>query len=695
MNLLKGGMALGLATVATNQTVLADNNEKKPNILFIISDDAGYVDFGFMGSKVIKTPNLDKLASEGILFTQAYAGPTCSPSRCSLLSGSYQQRAGFGRNCGARFNVPNDGFPAGVATMPQDLKREGYTTGIIGKWHQGAVAGVNQPLDLGFDEFWGFLGGSRSYFGNSRGANALWRGRTPDPDWINRKSEIPNDPKKGRHVTDSMGDEAAGFVNKHAGDKEPFFLYLSFTAPHTPMHAKVQDKAQFPNLEGVRNTQAAMQLAMDRAVGNVIKTLDKKGIRDNTYIVFINDNGGSRHSGSNGPLRDQKGSVYEGGVRVPMIMTGPGLKAGSEYSLPVPHMDLLPTFVALAGGKVNRKIDGKNLIPYITGKNNARPHEEIFYRHTGAGVAYRHMDWKLINPKNPGERGQNKPGSWELYNLADDLSEKNNLATQKPEVVADLKQRLAQFEAKLPKNRWGRFGKQDRNYFDSFTWKSGKDGKWFDKSAWTKSTDTSKSATMSTQDLYADASLIFPLGEQAYTVSNNLYSASGLSAMVNYVHFKGTGKITLDGNALRTINTLAGKAPVIKIDKGGEVNLKLPLIVPGILSVMGEGSLSATDLCGNVISVNCDRFDLQGTVDVKKLTLSSDTFSVKTGVKISGELVVGSTTKLNITETGLKYGAVILTAGKISGSFANKEVTVGSETYLLKQSKNQIIIGKK
>ena len=180
----------------------AENTEAtRPNFVLIVSDDAGYVDFGFMGSKEILTPNLDKLAKQGVRFGQAYAGPTCSPSRCGLLSGHYSQRHGFGRNCGARFDEPNDGFPNGVATLPALLKKCGYTTGVVGKWHQGAVKGVNQPLDLGFDEFWGLLGGGRSYFGNSRGAAAMWRNRAPDPDWLTRESLIaPSSPNYANDV---------------------------------------------------------------------------------------------------------------------------------------------------------------------------------------------------------------------------------------------------------------------------------------------------------------------------------------------------------------------------------------------------------------------------------------------------------------------------------------------------------------
>jgi arylsulfatase A-like enzyme len=169
---------LASTLVIAAQTVTAAD---KPNFILIITDDAGYADFGFMGSKEMKTPNMDKLAYDGVIFTQAYAGPSCSPSRCALLTGRYQQRYGFGRNCGSSFNGPNNGLPAGVQTIPMDLKKLGYHTAAIGKWHQGATAGVNQPQDVDFDEFWGILSGSRPYFGEAKGPKAIWRGRVPDP----------------------------------------------------------------------------------------------------------------------------------------------------------------------------------------------------------------------------------------------------------------------------------------------------------------------------------------------------------------------------------------------------------------------------------------------------------------------------------------------------------------------------------
>ena len=661
----------------------ASQNGTRPNFILIISDDAGYVDFGFMGSKEIQTPHLDKLAKQGIRFNQAYAGPTCSPSRCGLLSGHYSQRHGFGRNCGARFDEPNDGFPNGVATLPSLLKQQGYTTGAIGKWHQGAVEGVNQPLDLGFDEFWGLLGGGRSYFGNSKGAAAIWRKRTPDPEWVTRESELPPDPKKGRYITDAMGDEAISMLERFSKQEKPFFLYLSFTAPHTPMHAKQQDLDQFPNLPLKRRTQAAMQLAMDRASGRLLERLDELGESDNTYVIFINDNGGSPNSGSNVDLRDHKGSVYEGGVRVPMIVRGPNIPQDKEYDNAVVHRDILPTFLALAGGAIPKGLDGTNLMPYLTGVKTTEPHEMIFHRHEGQGVAVRSGNWKLINPKNPGERGKSNPGHWELYDLASAPFESMDVSGQHSDRVAVLKQAIANWEKTLTKNRWGQFGKQDRNYFDSFTFNSTEDNNWFNRNAWHKTGDTNHKVQMSCQDLYPNAELVFPLTETGYESKNDLYSASGLSAMLNRLEFTGKGQMTLSGNPLRFVSSLSKQRPQILIPAEGHATIDLPLESDSPLSISGKGTLTVSrSLHAPDVTISNQSFHLKCDAQTKVLKLKSTTLNLHSKQTVSGVLMLDTDVhlKVNLAEPPEQL-TLVLKAKEITGRFSNTVLKINGHDY--------------
>jgi arylsulfatase A-like enzyme len=674
---------LGLAISPCLTSAAESPNGSPPNFILIVSDDAGYVDFGFMGSKEIRTPYLDKLARQGVRFGQAYAGPTCSPSRCGLLSGHYSQRHGFGRNCGARFDEPNDGFPRGVMTLPALLKARGYATGVVGKWHQGAVEGVNQPLDLGFDEFWGLLGGGRHYFGNAGGAAAMWRNRTPDPEWVKRASKIDPDPDKGRYVTDAIGDEAIAMLKRLSAQEKPFYIYMSFTAPHTPLQAKQQDLAQFPDLPPKRRTQAAMQLAMDRASGRLLEHLDQLDEADNTYVVFLNDNGGSLLSGINGPLRAQKGTVYEGGVRVPMILRGPGIPKGTDYDRVVVHRDLLPTFLALAGSDIPHGLDGVNLIPHLVGENTNDPHPMIIHRHVSAGVAVRSGNWKMVNPKNPGEHGKNDPGHWELYDLASDPSESIDLSGRYPDRVDELKQAIADWERTLTKNRWGQFGKQDRNYFDSFTFSSAAGGNWFDQDAWHKTGDSKHTARMSCQDLYPNAVLEFPLTEEGYEATNNLYSASGLNAMLNRLKFTGKGHMTMAGNPLRFVASLAGQLPQIAIPAGGHATLELPLEADAPLTVSGDGAVTISgSFRAPAVTVSNRHFHLECDAHTGVMKLKSTTLNLRSKQVVDGVLALDSGVYLSVNlNQSPTQKTLVLKADRITGAFTNTDLKMNGLDY--------------
>ena len=415
--------------------------QQKPNIVFILSDDAGYADFGFQGSKEFKTPELDKLANESIQFTQAYvSAAVCGPSRAGILTGKYQQRFGFEEN-----NVPgymsiscladdDMGLPLDQTTIADHLKKQGYKTALFGKWHQGNADRFH-PTKRGFDEFYGFRGGARSYLPYDKN-NLLTRNEDKLEQGFGNFSE-----HKG-YLTDELANEAISFINRNK--ENPFFIYLSFNAVHTPMEATAEDLAKFPNLKGKRKTLAAMTLAMDRAIGKVVSALRTQGLRNNTLIVFTNDNGGPSDSNEsdNSPLSGTKANHLEGGIRVPFLMSWPNqLKNIKNYNSPISTLDLFPTFLTVAGGNTNeiKGLDGVNLIPYLKGENTEAPHEFLYWKKENRG-AIRNQDWKLIRfPDRPAE----------LYYIKEDISETNDLATQYPEKVKELYKQLFTWELTL------------------------------------------------------------------------------------------------------------------------------------------------------------------------------------------------------------------------------------------------------
>ena len=437
--------------------------QKKPNIIFLFCDDAGYADFGFQGSKVMKTPNLDKLSKEGIKFTQGYVtDATCGPSRAGLITGKYQQKFGY-----QEINVPNYmsknskflgddmGLPVDQKTIADYLKKLGYKSAVYGKWHLGNADRFH-PLKRGFDEFYGFRGGARSYF-PYKNFNGVHHDNK-----MERNFEIFEEPKK--YATDAFADEAISFIERNKNN--PFFIYLAFNAVHTPMHATKEDLAKFPNLKGKRQQVAAMTLALDRACGKVLDKLKKLGLDDNTIIVFSNDNGGptDKNASLNLPLSGTKSNHLEGGLRVPFLMKWPKkLKAGKVYNYPVSTMDLLPTFYAAGGGDVKDldKVDGVDIIPFVNGSNEARPHKYLFWKKEARAVC-RDNDWKLI-------RFADRPA--ELYDLSKDITEQNNLAFQEPERTKEMFKKLFEWELTQERPLWmlqQRFEKYDIDRMDRY-----------------------------------------------------------------------------------------------------------------------------------------------------------------------------------------------------------------------------------
>lgn len=410
--------------------------QSKPNVLIIVADDLGYNDLGFQGCKDIATPHLDKLAAQGVRCTNGYVNhPFCSPTRAALMTGRYQHRFGHEANPEWLPASTRDGMPVSETTIADALRKQDYKTGHVGKWHLGAHPQFH-PLKRGFDECFAALGGGHRYF--------------PEP---HNKQEylLPLDrngieePQKA-YLTDQFGDEACAFVERHAG--KPWFLYLAFNAPHTPLrapHAEIDKLTHITNPQ--RRTYAAMIQIMDANIGKLLTKLETTKQRDNTLIFFVSDNGGPLKGGKdkswtdNTPLHGGKGDFYEGGIRVPFLVSWPAKLKPGTYDQPVIAHDFHATAIAQAGGPVStdRQLDGANLIPYLTGERNTAPHETLFWRTDGPGGKYavRHRSWKLVRiGKQPAE----------LYDLSNDLAETNNLAAEKPEIVAKLVAAIAEWE---------------------------------------------------------------------------------------------------------------------------------------------------------------------------------------------------------------------------------------------------------
>lgn len=399
--------------------------EKKPNILFIVGDDMGYADVGFHHCKDIPTPNLDALASEGIQFTSGYvSGPYSSPTRAGLMTGRYQQRFGHEFNPGV-----SNGLPLGEITIANRLKTAGYVTGIVGKWHLGSQDSMH-PQKRGFDEFFGFLGGSHSYFQPA----GMLRGNTPL--------------KELDYTTDAFGREAVAFIEQYT--REPWFLYLAFNAVHTPMDATDDRLARFSDVADInRRTYDAMMLAMDEAIGKVLKKLADTGLDKNTLIVFISDNGGPTMPGttingsSNYPLRGSKRTTLEGGIRVPFVISWPGHLKPGTYNYPVIQLDATATALAAAGitAKPEWKLDGVNLLPYFTGEQSGAPHDALYWRF-GEQMAIIMGDYKLVRYDSNADTsigGRKQPvTAIKLYRLTDDIGETKDLAAAQPDKVKEL-----------------------------------------------------------------------------------------------------------------------------------------------------------------------------------------------------------------------------------------------------------------
>ncbi|MBC2595227.1 sulfatase-like hydrolase/transferase [Ruficoccus amylovorans] len=404
-----------------------------PNIIVIVADDLGHGDLSLTGSEEIKTPNIDSLAANGSFFTDAYiSAPVCLPSRMGLMTGTYQERFGVQTLAGPG-GTRDYGIPADRPTLAQELKADGYTTGAVGKWHLGEREEY-LPNQKGFDDFYGFIGGSLPYFPDK-----------PGMIWHNERNV-----EKTQYMTDDFGERAAAFIEENRGD--PFFLYLAFSAVHLPLEATEKYIEPYNHIKDrSRRTYAAMTTAMDINIGLVLDALRKNGLYENTLVFFVSDNGGfPRFWASNAPFQGGKYVLYEGGIRTPFLVQWPagGVPAARRFSEPVSALDIFPTALAAAGAEYSgpHALDGVNLLPLLRGQTDKAPHERLYWRYGPYMCAMREGDFKIL--KNG--TGDNKTPQWALYDIVNDPGETMDLSTRMPDKFSAMKNAFTVWDEALP-----------------------------------------------------------------------------------------------------------------------------------------------------------------------------------------------------------------------------------------------------
>ena len=417
------------------------SEDSPPNIIIIISDDQGYADVGFHGSKEIFTPNIDRIAKNGVVFSQGYVSyAVCSPSRAGLITGRYQNRFGYTRNI---LLAPKDslmGLPISEQTLPEVLNNVDYKTKAIGKWHLGAHESL-VPEKRGFDEFFGFLIGGHRYFPEDLTLNDLTEASRQMDGYITRIYDNGRRINTKKYLTEELSDNAVKFIEDNA--KDPFFLYLSYNAPHTPLQATERDLERNGHIDvEKRRTYAAMVSSMDDGVGLILDKLEEKNISENTIVVFFSDNGGVEwyNFSDNGPLRGIKGDFFEGGIRVPFTMQWPKkIKPGINYNKPIIALDVFATVVSAASAEkfLKNNIDGVNLIPYINGEVNGSPHDYLFWKNPDKDIdVIRDNRYKYIRVKDDEY----------IFDLDNDLSEENNIINSSKNIYQELKLKFNEWE---------------------------------------------------------------------------------------------------------------------------------------------------------------------------------------------------------------------------------------------------------
>jgi arylsulfatase A-like enzyme len=429
-------LALVLTSILLIGAATSHASDTKPNIVYIVADDLGWKDVGYNGATDIKTPNIDKLAAGGAKLDAFYVQPMCTPTRAALLTGRYPFR--YGLQMMVIPSVASYGLDTSEWLLPQALKDAGYNTAIIGKWHLGHADKKYWPKQRGFDYQYGPMIGELDYFTHEE------HGVT---DWY-RNNKVVKEPG---YTTTLLGNDAVKYIDEQSA-KTPFFLYLAFNAPHTPYQAPQDYIDRFKNIEDpTRRTYAAMVACLDDEIGRVVDALDKKGLRDHTLIVFHSDNGGTHNAMfagvmadmskvkipcDNGPYNDGKGSLFEGGTRVCALANWPGhIKAGSTIDGMIHVVDMFPTLTGLTGASTakSKPLDGMDVWQTIS-TGVPSPRTELVYNIEPYRAGVREGDWKLIWRTM-------LPSSVDLYNIAQDPYEKNNLAASNPDQVAKLQDR--------------------------------------------------------------------------------------------------------------------------------------------------------------------------------------------------------------------------------------------------------------
>lgn len=429
---------LFLVGVSTQVARGVEQDRSGPNVIVILTDDQGTIDAGCFGAADLETPHIDALARQGVRLSQFYAAaPVCSPSRAGLLTGRYPVRAGVPGNVSSTAGVA--GMPTSEVTIAETFKAAGYATGHVGKWHLGFTP-ETMPLGQGFDSSFGHMGGCIDNFSHF----FYWDGPNRHDLYKNGR-EIQ---RLGRYFPDLMVEEASQFMEAHR--EKPFFLYFAMNGPHYPYQGDVHWLEKYKNLPYPRNLYAAFLSSIDERIGSLIKRVDELGLREKTIVVFQSDHGHSnedrahRGGGSAGPYRGAKFSLFEGGIRVPAIISWPGtLPAGEERSQVGHACDWLPTLAELAGiPLVQAQVDGLSLLPVLKSVSAETPHQEIHW-HVGNDSgqwAVRQGDWKLIGNVQDSSGGPLNDPDKQLFlvNLKEDQKESQNLAHKHPETVQKL-----------------------------------------------------------------------------------------------------------------------------------------------------------------------------------------------------------------------------------------------------------------
>lgn len=420
------------------------SNNKPPNVIVIISDDQGYADVGFHGSNEIFTPNIDRIAKNGVVFSEGYVSyAVCSPSRAGLITGRYQNRFGYSRNI---LLAPNDslmGLPLSEQTLPDVLNNVDYKTKAIGKWHLGAHKSL-VPEKRGFDEFFGFLIGGHRYFPEDLTLNDLTEARRQMDGYITKIYDNGKRINTKKYLTEEFSDNAVKFIEDNSDN--PFFLYLSYNAPHTPLQATTKDLERNKHIDiKKRQTYAAMVSSMDDGIGLILDKLEQKNIFENTIVFFFSDNGGVEwyNFSDNGPLRGIKGDFFEGGIRVPFAMQWPNkIKPGTIYDKPIIALDIFATVASAAKAEkyIKNEIDGVNLMPYLSGKKSGSPHEYLYWKNPDKDIdVIRDDRYKYLRIKNDEY----------IFDLKNDLSEESNIIDLSKPIYDRLKSQFKLWEKEM------------------------------------------------------------------------------------------------------------------------------------------------------------------------------------------------------------------------------------------------------